>query len=426
MNILLDYFFPISVITPTQAASTAFLKQACLVVAPKAGVTIDEPTLCTSMAEVAALTDNTEAEEFFNAGMTRIYILPTPSLQIAAKIVEHQFDFFTILISSDFDEINIAGIEPEPGEKAAKTISGVTFEAIAEGLAGNDISIEYTSGAGAGLAVVSVAGDKITVQIDSGVTTNETIVTQVNTHVQASIMVAASTTAPLATNVVQAETSLEGGVDPIVGIPGIDVGTFKGVIGVSSNDINFLRAQATIENRCAFYTSGSNGAKNMVFAFGKLLSNSANWTNQQFITMPYADNINTVGAAQNLFDDKISFVLNDDQYGKRLGLFAAGMKAIAAPYIVRNLMIDLQSKALQYISGNQPSYTVKHATLMEDELQKVIDGDEQSPGYVGRGWIEDGKVSIKLEQNDFVANGYINIAPPGALWRIVGEMRQSL
>ena len=55
-NLLLDYFFKMVAINPTPAASTAFLKQVCLVVAPKSGVMVRIPTLCTSNSQVAALT----------------------------------------------------------------------------------------------------------------------------------------------------------------------------------------------------------------------------------------------------------------------------------------------------------------------------------------------------------------------------------
>jgi hypothetical protein len=159
----------------------------------------------------------------------------------------------------------------------------------------------------------------------------------------------------------------------------------------------------------------------MFFAFGKLLSNALSWRNQQYITMPVADDVDTLGEATALFDDKISFVLTDSEFGNRLGLFAAGAKAITAPYIKRNLELDLQSAALQYVSGNQPEYTRKHASLIEDELTKVI-----QESYIDTGLIEDATVEVTLEQDNFVASGSFNISEPKALWRIVGEMRQTL
>ena len=309
MNILLDYFFPITAISPTPAASTAYLKQVCIIVTPKAAVPTGIATLCTSMVGVAALTDNTEAQQLFDAGMSRVYVMPADDLDLADALVDYGSDFFTVLISSDF--------------------------------------------------------------VDADVTA-------------------------------------------------MTLGTFKGVVGVSSDSDVFLAVQSVIENRAAFHTTTGNKAKNMFYAFGKLLSNSLNWTNQQYITMPVADDVATLGDANALFDDKISFVINDSEFGKRLGLFAAGSKAIVAPYITRNLEIDLQSRALSYISGNQPGYTKTQAALLEDELQKVV------TSFIDRQWIEAGTVEVKLEQENFVASGYINISEPKALWRIFGEIRQTL
>jgi hypothetical protein len=309
MNILLDYFFPITAISPTPQASTAFLKQACVVVKPATDVPTGAISLCTSMAQVEALTDNEEAQQLFDAGMNRVYVLPMSTLDLDAALEGHESDFFTLLISSDFTKTDVTGA---------------------------------------------------------------------------------------------------------------DFGAFKGVIGVSSEDDTFLATQAAIENRAAFHTTTTNKAKNMFYAFGKMLSNSLNWLNQQYITMPVADDVDTLGEANALFDDKISFVIDDSEFGKRLGLFTAGGKAIVAPYITRNLEIDMQSKALSYISGNQPGYTRTHAALLEDELQKVI------ASYIDRQWIERGVVEVKLEQENFVASGYINISEPKALWRIFGEIRQTL
>lgn len=309
MNILLDYFFPITAITPTPAASTAFLKQVLVVVKPKVGVTPGTITLCTTSGQVAAITDNTEALQLFAAGMTRIYVLASDDLDLDAELLGHESDFYTIVISSDFTEANITGA---------------------------------------------------------------------------------------------------------------DFGAFKGVIGVSGTTEAWLEAQAAIENRSVFATNGTNKAKNMMYAFGKLLSNPLSWLNQQYITMPFADDTDNLGEANNWFDNKVSFVMDDTQFGKRLGLFAAGGKAITAPYITKNLEIDIQSRALQYISGNQPNYTKTQAALLEDELQKVVDA------YIAKQWIELGTIEIKLEQQNFVASGYINISEPKALWRIFGEIRQTL
>lgn len=308
MKILLDYLFPISAITPTAQASTAFLKQVLVVVKPKNGVTSGTAALATSMSGVSALTDNTEAQQLFNAGMSRVYVLAKSDLDLDV-ILAAASDYFTILISSDFNDADVTGA---------------------------------------------------------------------------------------------------------------DFGTFKGVIGVSSADGTFLATQAAIEKRVAFHTTAGTKAKNMFYAFGSMLSNSLAWRNQQYITMPYTDDIDELGEANTLFDSKISFVISDSEYGSRLALFAVGGKAIVAPYVLKNLQIDMQSRALQYISANQPSYTKKHAALLEDELDQVV------KAYINADAIADGDVQIDLEQDNFVASGRIVTTEPKALWRIFGEMRQSV
>lgn len=310
MNILLDYFFPVTAITPTPAANTAFLKQACFVVSPIGEGATGTPTICTTNAQIEALTANVEAQQFLAGGASRVYILPMADLDLATALETHGSNFFTVIISSDFSD--------------------------------EDVEDD------------------------------------------------------------------------------LDVGAWKGVIGVSSDDLTYLEEQAAIENRCAFFGNSTNKAKNMAFAFGKMLSNSLNWVNQQYITMPFGDGIETLGEANNLFDEKISFVISDSEFGQRLGLFACGGKAIVAPYIIRNFEIDVQSRALAYISGNQPGYTKTQAALLEDEIQRVPDL------YIDRQWIEAGTVEVKLEQDNFVASAYMNLSEPKALWRVFGELRQTL
>ena len=317
MNILLDYFFPITTIEPTPAASTAFLKQVCVLVDPVSETavsgTLYEKTAQSAVVSMGLSAGATaEIAELFSAGMSRVFILPLSALTGLDEAIEgHESDFFTILVSSDFSDAEVTAMTP---------------------------------------------------------------------------------------------------------------GTFSGVIGASStDDATFLPAQAAIANRSAWHTTSGNKAKNMFYAFGKMLSNSLNWRNQQYITMPYADDVATKGEADALFDDKINFVISDDEYGERLALFCAGGGAITAPYIKRNLELDLQSAALSYISGNQPAYTKKEAALLEDELQKVM------LEYIeDKKWIEAGTAEVTLEEDNFVASGDFNIAQPKALWRIFGEMRQTL
>ncbi len=430
MNILLDYFFPITAITPAPAASTAYLKQACVVVKPS-GSPMTAPLLCTTMAAVAAVTANTEAQQLFDAGMDRVYILAVSDLDIATELAGHETDFFTLLISSDFVDADIDQVKASGTVTISSyanlvnttpdtlTIDGVVFTAQAGAATpGSPVFQSATNNAatatslaaqinahpataakmtavagGAGGAVVTLTA------VGNGATGNARTLVYTDNHSDVGASVSGAT--------------LTGGA-------GLEVGAFTGVVGLSSTNDTENATRAAISNYAAFHTTSGNKAKNMFFAFGSLLANSVDWLNQQYITMPYADDVATTGAAGALFDSKVSFVISDTQFGNRLALFAQGAKAIIAPYIERNLEIDLQSAALTYISGNQPQYTKVQASLLEDELQKVV------LSYIARQWISNGTVQVKLQNSNFVASGYINIAEPSALWRISGELLQTL
>jgi hypothetical protein len=113
MNILLDYFFPITAIEPTPQASTGFLKQALLVVKPKDGAVENAITLCTTTTAIDAFTTaNTEGDQLFAAGMNRVFVVAVDALTGLGDILEgHESDFFTILISSDFSDAEITAAE---------------------------------------------------------------------------------------------------------------------------------------------------------------------------------------------------------------------------------------------------------------------------------------------------------------------------
>lgn len=416
MNILLDYFFPITAISPTPEASTAFLKQACVVVEPKGGYggVTGELVLCTTNAEIAAVTDNVEAQQLLAAGLSRVYLLPVDDLDLADFLEGHEADFYTLLISSDFND---AAITPT---QAALTINGdLTFTAVNAGSGGNAITVALVNDDGitAGDEEVEVTGTDIVISIDSGVSTA--------TQIKAAYDAAEDAVELALCTIVDgqgAATQAAAAEAPLAGGDGLYLGNYTGVTGVSSTDDAFLATQAVITNRSAWHTTSGNKAKNMCYAFGKLLSNSLSWLNQQYIEMPLADDVETVGQAETLFDDGISFVISDDEFGERLGFFGVGNgKAIVAPYIIRNLEIDMQSEALSFISGNQPSYTKVNATLLENRLQKVLTED-----YVDTGYIEAGTVSVDLEADNFVAAAEIDVAEPGALWRIEAVLRQDL
>lgn len=204
-------------------------------------------------------------------------------------------------------------------------------------------------------------------------------------------------------------------------IDAMDLGDYEGVVALPSEDDAKNETRAAIANTVGWHMGADEGAKNMFYVFGKFLSNASGWTNQQYIPVPYDDYITLLGDAENLFDKRISFVLHDDEFQDRLGLLACGGEAITKPYVLKNLIIDMQSKALSWFASNQPDYTPKNAALLEDEEQSVIDD------YVNvKKWISNGTVSIVADQDNFTASGEINVAKPRAFWRVFANMRETL
>jgi hypothetical protein len=425
---LLDYVFKVSAVTPTPEASTGFLKQACVVCKPKSGVEAGSITSCVSQAAIAALTDNVEAQQLLNAGLSKVYILLSNDLNIADELVGVN-DFYTVLISSDFDDENVNAY-------ATEDVTITSYANLVD--AGND---EITIGETVFVAQAGAAtlGQATFQAATSNEATATSLAAQINAHATAGELVTAEATGAVV-SITYNEYGAEGNEFALAysdegtatigatvgaatlsgGTSVLDTGTFDGVVGLYNQDFDECATNAAVEKQCGFYGNATNKAKNMMFAFGKLLSNSLNWVNQQYISMPLGDGIASLGESETLFDDKVSFVITDDEFSHRLALFAAGAKAIVAPYITRNLEINLQSDALSFISGNTPAYTKKYATLLENELKDTIQD------YIDRGWIEDGTVSILLENDNFVASGYINITEPNALWRVFAEMRQTL
>jgi hypothetical protein len=422
MKILLDYAFPITQVVPTPNASTSFLKMPLVVAKPKSGQASNVGNIyeCVNMTQVAARTDNVEAQQLFNAGLAKVLVLLADNLDIAAYMADvaktakdYVGDFFTILVSSDFTDDDIQGV------KSSLVKDDLTFTAKVVGEDGDDISVAFLDGGTAGSEVITVVGTAISISGDSTVSTAQQIANALNASEEAMalISVAVASGQGAAAQTAFALDNLENGLDAIA------LGTFKGVTGVYSDDEDVCEAQATIENRAAFFANSTNKAKNMFFAFGSMLAHASDWLNQQYIQMPFNDGVEELGEALSLFNDKVSFVINDEEFNNRLSLFACGGVAIAAPYIKKNLCIDLQSRALQWISANQPQYTVKEAALLETRLEEDVIND-----YVlNKGWIESGNVEITISPTgNFTATGSIEIPQPKALWRVESELRETV
>lgn len=433
-KILLDYVFPITVVPTIPQASTGFLKQLCAVAKPKAGQegNVGQVFECTNMTQVNVRVGTqaaAEIQQLFTAGMSKVYILLSNDLDLAEAMEAHLNEFFTLLATSDFDDEDVEvgeAVPAVPAVKASRKIQDILYTAKAAGVAGNGISVTYVDDVEAGPVTVGVVGSAITVHIEEGVHTAEDIAEAVAGDNDADALVDVLVDEGDEDDLQEAQgsTSLQNGADLVPAVPGEgkDLGLFKGVFGFSSSDTEVLSGLAAIENHCAFFRKDANGAKNMFYAFGSLLANPVNWLNQQYIQMPFDDEVDELGEANTLFDDKISFVIHDDEFSNRLALLACGGKAIVAPYILKNLCIDMQSRAVQWIAANQPQYTIKEASLLETRIQEDVLNQ-----YINvKKWISAGVIAITLQQQNFVATGEIDVAEPKALWRVFNEMRQTL
>lgn len=411
-GLLLNYAFPIEVIEPIASPNLEYLKQVCVVAKPASGQEANVGTIyeCATMTAVAVRTDNTNAQQLFNAGMTKVYILLSDELGLADYIGSAE-DFFTLLVSDDFNDADVIATQ------ASLVKGSLTFTAVSSGVSGNEISIEFLDTGVAGSEVVTVTGTapdrKISVSMDSTTST----ATQLKTALDASAAALALITTAIASGegataqTAFVEDNLEGG-------DGFDVGTFNGVVGIWSDDTEFLADQAVISNRCAFFGNSTNKAKNMFFAFGKLLSRR-DWKNQQYLAMPFNDGIDADGEPENLFNDRISFVLTDEEYLNRLSFFACGGKAIAAPYIFEWFKVSVQGWGLTYINLNEPAYTLREASLLQDYLEEKAEAR-----FIASEIVETITIKISLVEDNFIANGDMVISEPKALWRINSILQQ--
>jgi hypothetical protein len=422
-DLLLDYAFPIEAIEALAEPSKAYLNRVCVIAKPKSGQEANVGTIfqCLSMAEVAVRTNNTNAQQLFNAGLTQCYVLLANNLDLATYLATAK-TFFTVLISDDFDKDAITIYQAD----GIATISA--FAALVAGTADTLTVGEIVFTAQATSAVL---GEATFQSATSNEATASSLATQINAHngtknlviataVGAVLTIKAKNSGSAGNNIVLAYNS-NGSVGLVLsgitagkldGGAGLFVGTWNGVVGVSSDNLAFLEAQAVITKRTAFFGNATNGAKSMFFAFGKLLA-GATWRNQQYVEMPVNDGIDTIAEAMNLFDSKISFVLNSIQYGNRLALFTNNRKAIVAPYLSELFQLMMQGWGVGYIALNQPAYTILQASLLEDYL-----AGEADKTFVQTNLIENISVQISLVRNNFTASGNLQIAEPKALWRV--------
>lgn len=102
-DVLLNYTFKLTIQDTIVAPSLAYLKKVLILVKPKAGVTGGTITACTSSAQIEAITDNADAVQLLNGGLSSIYVLAMADLDLETVLEATTFEFYTILVSSDFN-----------------------------------------------------------------------------------------------------------------------------------------------------------------------------------------------------------------------------------------------------------------------------------------------------------------------------------
>lgn len=195
---------------------------------------------------------------------------------------------------------------------------------------------------------------------------------------------------------------------------------FDGVMGWSTDDAQKAKSFASkaTANNTAFIDPDANAGKNMYWAFGKLLS-GATWRNQQFIGMPESGMTSVLGTAEQYFEDRLSFVLNSEEFGNRLAFFVNRGRAIVAPYIYEEFQLNLKSWALTYINTNQPSYNAIEASKLESYLLQKANNK-----YIESGMLDALSIAISADQDNFVMSGNIKVSEPKATWRIVADLQE--
>ena len=119
-------------------------------------------------------------------------------------------DFYVESITPEFGECDI-----KTANKATARIGGAIFTTLQETSQYNGWRIEYTSGGTAGSEVVTVVGtNKIEIQVEDGVSTEQQVIDAFNAEVAVNTFLVASTTNGTATVVASSRANIIRGVNP--------------------------------------------------------------------------------------------------------------------------------------------------------------------------------------------------------------------
>lgn len=192
--------------------------------------------------------------------------------------------------------------------------------------------------------------------------------------------------------------------------------------GVKGSAITIANAKPLASRMCIFGLNGGLSSYSPLYAFGKLLS-AATWRNQQYIPTPGSVGMVTdLGMAELAFEDRVSFWLQDDDNGNRLGFFAHAGKSITTPYIGKEIEITMQYEMTNFLTVNQPF----NVAVERAELERI--GNKILSNYLDNGYLDpDGANVIKVTDSveAFVVTGNLTTSPAVALWRVKMDAYQT-
>lgn len=201
--------------------------------------------------------------------------------------------------------------------------------------------------------------------------------------------------------------------------------TYSGVVSAAFDDNASATAYTAQDKYCAFLDdSGSPRSYGMYYAFAKLLSGTF-WRDQQYVEVVSSNvyAVDSLGDANNLFNSRVSFYLDDEEFGKRLGFFAAGGDGITAPYIDEEIKRILQSSGTNYLALNQP----KNITASRIRLQRRLNGEIGTyiePPYQYLDDTVENSITVTESNERFVVNGSLSTKVAEPIWRLRVEALQ--
>ncbi|MDR0485699.1 MAG: hypothetical protein LBH29_03115 [Elusimicrobiota bacterium] len=107
-NLIYDYALKVEVKDGVAGADTGFLRMPLVVVRPKDGFTQTGQVITALKTTIADITDNPNVVKIFDGGCPRILVIATNTLESLKDIYEdHLNDFYTLIISRDFEDAEI-------------------------------------------------------------------------------------------------------------------------------------------------------------------------------------------------------------------------------------------------------------------------------------------------------------------------------